>query len=52
MSAREELLARVRAALADGAAPPPVSRDYRTADRPPEGAGEALLELLVERLVD
>jgi L-lactate dehydrogenase complex protein LldG len=52
VSAREEVLARVRAALADGAAPPPVSRGYRTADRPPDLAGEALLELLVERLVD
>jgi L-lactate dehydrogenase complex protein LldG len=52
VSAREEVLARVRAALADGTAPPPVSRGYRTADRPPDLAGEALLELLVERLVD
>ena len=52
MSAREELLARVRAALADGGAPVPVARDYRTAGQPPELAGEALLELLVERLVD
>ena len=51
-SAREELLARVRAAVADGAAPAPVARDYRTAGQPPELAGEALLELLVERLVD
>jgi len=52
VSAREEVLARVRAALADGTAPPPVSRGYRTTDRPPDLAGEALLELLVERLVD
>ena len=52
VSAREELLARVRAAVADGAAPAPVARDYRTAGQPPELAGEALLELLVERLVD
>jgi len=55
VSAREDMLARVRAALADGAAPPPVARSYRTADRLDEGAGEALealLELLVERLVD
>jgi hypothetical protein len=29
-----------------------VARDYRTADRPPELDGEALLELLVDRLVD
>ena len=51
-SAREELLARVRAAGAEGAAPAPVARDYRTAGQPPELAGEALLERLVERLVD
>jgi L-lactate dehydrogenase complex protein LldG len=50
--AREEVLARIRAATADRADPPPVPRAYRTADRPPEPAGEALLELLVERLVD
>ncbi len=52
MSAREEILARVRAAVADGAVPPPVERTYRTADTPPALAGEELLELLVERLVD
>ena len=52
MSAREEILARVRAAVADGAVPPPVDRSYRTADTPPALAGEELLELLVERLVD
>jgi L-lactate dehydrogenase complex protein LldG len=52
VTAREELLARIRTATADGAAPPPVPRDYRTADHPSEPAGEALLELLVERLVD
>jgi L-lactate dehydrogenase complex protein LldG len=50
--ARDEVLARVRAALADGADPPPVARAYRTAEHPPDLAGEALLELLVERLVD
>ena len=52
MSAREEILARIRTATGDGAAPPPVSRDYRTADHSSELDGEALLELLVERLVD
>ena len=52
MSAREEILARIRTATADGAASAPVPRDYRTADHPAEPAGEALLELLVERLVD
>ena len=52
MSAREEILARIRAATGDGAAPPPPSRDYRTADHPDALEGEALLELLVDRLVD
>jgi L-lactate dehydrogenase complex protein LldG len=52
MSAREEVLARVRAAVAVGSEPPPVARTYRTADRPPELAGEELLERLVDRLVD
>ncbi|HEV2873275.1 MAG TPA: LUD domain-containing protein [Actinomycetota bacterium] len=51
-SARDEILARVRAAVADGATPPPVARNYRTAGHPTEGAGEELLDLLVERLVD
>jgi L-lactate dehydrogenase complex protein LldG len=50
--ARDEILARVRTAVADGAAPAPVARDYRTAERPPELAGDELLELLVDRLVD
>jgi L-lactate dehydrogenase complex protein LldG len=50
--AREEVLARVRAATAGGADPAAVPRDYRTADQGGELAGEALLELLVERLVD
>jgi L-lactate dehydrogenase complex protein LldG len=52
VSAREEMLARVRAAVADGAVPAAVARDYRTTGQPPALAGEALLELLVERLVD
>jgi L-lactate dehydrogenase complex protein LldG len=52
VSARDEVLARVRAAIADGATPPAVARSYRTADRPPDLAGPELLELLVERLVD
>jgi L-lactate dehydrogenase complex protein LldG len=51
-AAREEILARVRAALAGGAAPPPTTRDYRTADHAQALDGEELLELLVERLVD
>jgi L-lactate dehydrogenase complex protein LldG len=52
VSAREEILGRIRAAVADGATPPPVARSYRTAEHPPALAGEELLELLVERLVD
>jgi L-lactate dehydrogenase complex protein LldG len=52
VSAREEVLARVRAALAGGDPPPPVARSYRTAEDPPTLAGEELLELLVDRLVD
>jgi L-lactate dehydrogenase complex protein LldG len=52
VSAREEMLARIRTATGDGAPPTPVHRDYRTADRRSEAATDALLELLVERLVD
>ena len=52
MSARDEVLARIRTATADGADVPPVARDYRTAGHPSALAGEELLELLVERLVD
>jgi L-lactate dehydrogenase complex protein LldG len=52
MTARDEVLARIARALRDGPAPPPVPRAYRTADRPPDLAGEDLLDLLVERLVD
>ncbi|HET9290196.1 MAG TPA: LUD domain-containing protein [Actinomycetota bacterium] len=52
MSARDEVLARVRAAVADGAEPTPAARTYRTAGHPSELAGEELLERLVDRLVD
>ncbi|MET0833988.1 MAG: LUD domain-containing protein [Actinomycetota bacterium] len=52
MNARDEVLARIRTAVADGAAPAPVARDYRTAGQPPAVPGEELLELLVDRLVD
>src|SRR4029453_4955016 len=52
VSAREEILARIRAALAAGPPRGPVARHSRTADHPPAVAGEDLLELLVDRLVD
>jgi L-lactate dehydrogenase complex protein LldG len=52
VTAREELLARVRAALRDQPAAPEVRRDYRTAERAPAMAIADLLDLLVDRLVD
>jgi hypothetical protein len=52
VSARDEVLGRVRAALGDAAAAPPVRRDYRTADHPLDLAPAELLDLLVERLVN
>jgi len=52
VNARDEVLARIRTAVADGPAPAPVARDYRNAGQPPAVAGEELLELLVDRLVD
>jgi L-lactate dehydrogenase complex protein LldG len=52
MNAREEILGRIRTAVGDGAAPPPVARDYRTATHPRDLAADELLELLVDRLVD
>jgi L-lactate dehydrogenase complex protein LldG len=50
--AREEILVRVQTAVADGPAPAPPERAYRTAERAPALAGDELLELLVDRLVD
>ncbi|MFL6265605.1 MAG: lactate utilization protein C [Actinomycetes bacterium] len=52
MNAREEILGRIRTAVADGAAPPPVARDYRTAETLCDLGADELLELLVDRLVD
>jgi L-lactate dehydrogenase complex protein LldG len=49
MSARDEILASVRAALADGAEPEAVARAYR---RGGETGGARLVELLCDRLVD
>ena len=51
MSAREEVLGRIRTALGSGGAPVEVPRDYRTALGPAAGDA-ALLDLLVDRLVD
>jgi len=45
--AREEILRRIRTALADHPAPPPVPREYRTA-----GAQAADLDLFVQRVAD
>jgi L-lactate dehydrogenase complex protein LldG len=49
--AREDVLARIRTALADRPAPAPPVRDYDGAGARPAGV-EALLDLLAERLVD
>ena len=51
MSAREEILGRIRTALTDRPVPPPVARDYRAAGTVPADA-EQLVEQLVDRLVD
>ena len=51
MSAREEVLGRIRTALGAGATPIEVPRDYRTALGPAAG-DPGLLDLLVDRLVD
>jgi L-lactate dehydrogenase complex protein LldG len=52
VSARDEILARVRGALADGQVPVPIRRDYRTADAAPSLAAGELLDLLADRLAD
>jgi L-lactate dehydrogenase complex protein LldG len=49
VSARDEILAAVRAALAGGSAPEPIARAYR---RGGETSGAGLVELLHDRLVD
>jgi L-lactate dehydrogenase complex protein LldG len=51
VSAREEVLGRIRAALGPAIHVPEVPRDYRTSGAHPPGSPE-LLDLLVERLVD
>jgi L-lactate dehydrogenase complex protein LldG len=49
MNARDEILARVRTALADGSDPGPIARAYR---RGGETGGPKVIELLHERLAD
>ena len=52
MSAREEMLARIRAATADVSGRPEVVRRYRPAARGPGSADEALVSLFEERASD
>jgi L-lactate dehydrogenase complex protein LldG len=47
MSARDEVLSRVRRALGDSAAAPAIPRNYRTS-----GSAEGLIDLLADRLTD
>jgi L-lactate dehydrogenase complex protein LldG len=49
MSAREDILGRIRSALRDGPEAPQIPREYRAASELDE---EALIELLRDRLVD
>ena len=51
MSAREDVLSRVRSALSGAAPARPVPRDYRARGEHPPGAAE-LLDLFEDRLVD
>jgi L-lactate dehydrogenase complex protein LldG len=65
MTAREEILGRIRSALADRPKPAPVERNYRTSGAPwttdgetgsaaagSQYAADAQLELLLDRLID
>lgn len=49
MSAREEILERIRTALKDSPVAPEIPREYRAASQLDE---ESLIELLVDRLID
>jgi L-lactate dehydrogenase complex protein LldG len=49
MSARDEILGRIRTALGDDRPVPPVARDYRTTD---ERSPAELLDVLTDRLED
>lgn len=51
MGAREDILDRIRTALADRPHPPPVRRDYRTAAADPASRDE-LIARLTDRLLD
>lgn len=52
-AAREEILRRVRTALADHPAPPVIPRDYRRAGSAPADAdADALADLFAERVAD
>lgn len=50
-SARDEILSRVRRALADSPAPPPVARDYRQAGSSTDST-EVLVDRFIERVAD
>ncbi len=52
MNARDEVLARLRAALRDRPAPPTVVRDYRRAEPVDHDVPDAWLDLLTDRLAD
>lgn len=51
MTARDEVMTRIRSALSGQPSPVVVPRDYRTTGEHPPGA-DAVLELFVDRLVD
>jgi L-lactate dehydrogenase complex protein LldG len=51
MGARDDILDRIRTALADRPRPEPVARDYRTAGRDP-ASPDQLITRLVDRLMD
>ena len=51
-SARDEILARVRSALAGSAPPPPVERRYRGAGKAATASSPELVDVLVDRLED
>lgn len=52
MTAREEVLARIRTALRDRPRPDPVVRDYRTAETPDGREPDEVASLLADRLAD